>query len=142
MRKVKASDELRPEYRREDLGVGVRGKYFESYRKGTNLVLLSPDVAKVFTTEEAVNEALRTLISLGRRNRQAKKSVKRITDKVNPDILVSRPPASLARVRRAAAQPGPQPKNKTLSHTRSLRSLESTEVTEEKPTERVFCALM
>jgi len=33
-------DELRPEYHREDLGQGVRGKYFESYRKGTNLVLL------------------------------------------------------------------------------------------------------
>ena len=64
MRKGKASDELRPEYKREDLGVGVRGKYFESYRGGTNLVLLSPDVAKVFSTEEAVNEALRSLISL------------------------------------------------------------------------------
>ena len=67
MRKVKASDELRPQYRREDLGVGVRGKYFESYRKGTNLVLLSPDVAKVFTTEEEVNEALRSLISLAKK---------------------------------------------------------------------------
>jgi len=67
MKKVKASDELRPHYRREDLGVGVRGKYFESYRKGTNLVLLSPDVAKVFTTEEEVNEALRSLISLAKK---------------------------------------------------------------------------
>jgi hypothetical protein len=73
MRKVKASDELRPEYRREDLGVGARGKYFESYRKGTNLVLLSPDVAKVFTTEEAVNEALRTLISLAEKSTGQKK---------------------------------------------------------------------
>ena len=68
MKKVKASDELRPEYRREDLGVGVRAKYFESYRKGTNLVLLSPDVAKVFTTEEEVNEALRSLISLANKS--------------------------------------------------------------------------
>ena len=42
MRKVKASDELRAEYKLEDLGVGVRGKYFEEYCKGTNLVLLSP----------------------------------------------------------------------------------------------------
>jgi hypothetical protein len=67
MRKTKVSDELRPEYKREDLGVGVRGKYFESYSKGTNLVLLSPDVAKVFTTEEEVNEALRSLISLAKK---------------------------------------------------------------------------
>ena len=69
MKKVK-SNELRPEYKREDLGQGIRGKYFESYQKGTNLVLLSPDVAKVFPTEKAVNEALRYLIHL------AQKSVK------------------------------------------------------------------
>jgi hypothetical protein len=68
MRKVKASDELRPEYKREDLGVGVRGKYYEEYSKGTNLVLLSPEVAKVFTTAEAVNDALRSLINLAEKS--------------------------------------------------------------------------
>jgi len=61
------SDELRPQYRREDLGPGVRGKYFESYRKGTNLVLLSPDVAKAFPTENAVNDALRSLIEIAQK---------------------------------------------------------------------------
>jgi len=55
MRKTKTSDELPSTYSREELGRGVRGKYFESYRKGTNLVLLSPDVAEVFSTDEAVN---------------------------------------------------------------------------------------
>jgi hypothetical protein len=68
MRKVKESDELRPEYRREDLGQGVRGRYFEAYQKGTNLVLLSPDVATVFPTEEAVNEALRSLINVAQKS--------------------------------------------------------------------------
>ena len=68
MKKVKQSDELRPEYKREDLGMGVRGKYFESYSKDTNIVLLSPDVAKVFSTEEAVNRALRSLISLAKKS--------------------------------------------------------------------------
>jgi hypothetical protein len=68
MRKSKTSDELRPEYKREDLGVGIRGKYFEEYRKGTNLVLLSPDVARVFPTDEAVNEALRSLIDLAEKS--------------------------------------------------------------------------
>ncbi len=67
MKKAK-SDELRPEYRREDLGPGVRGKYFEFYRKGTNWVLLSPDVAKAFPTEEAVNDALRSLIEIARKS--------------------------------------------------------------------------
>ena len=61
-------DELRPEYRREDLGPGVRGKYLDAYRAGTNLVLLSSDVAKVFPTEESVNEALRSLIAVAQRS--------------------------------------------------------------------------
>jgi hypothetical protein len=61
-------DELRPEYKREDLGPGVRGKYFEAYQKGTNLVLLSPDVAAAFPTDKAVNEALRSLIEVARRS--------------------------------------------------------------------------
>jgi hypothetical protein len=68
MKKNKEPDELRPKYRREDLGKGVRGKYFESYRKGTNLVLLSPEVAKAFPTEKAVNEALRSLIDIAQKS--------------------------------------------------------------------------
>ena len=68
MKKGEQSDELRAEYRREDLGPGVRGKYFESYQEGTNLVLLSPDVARVFPTDEAVNEALRSLIKLAEKS--------------------------------------------------------------------------
>ncbi len=67
MKKIK-SVELRREYRREDLGPGVRGKYFESYRKGTNLVLLSPDVAKAFPTEDAVNNALRSPIEIAKKS--------------------------------------------------------------------------
>ena len=67
MKKAKL-EELRPEYHRENLGKGVRGKYYESYQKGTNLVLLSPDVAKAFPTEEAVNEALRSLLNLARKS--------------------------------------------------------------------------
>ena len=67
MRKDK-SKELRPEYRREDLGDGVRGKYLEAYRAGTNLGLLSPEVAKVFPTEESVNDALRHLIEVAQKS--------------------------------------------------------------------------
>jgi hypothetical protein len=62
------SDELRPEYHRDDFGPGVRGKYFESYQRGTNLVLLRPDVAKAFPTEDAVNDALRSLIEIARKS--------------------------------------------------------------------------
>ncbi len=55
-------DELRREYRREDLGKGVRGKYLKAYRAGTNLVLLRPDVAAAFPNDRAVNDALSSLI--------------------------------------------------------------------------------
>ena len=63
MKKVKR-DELRPEYRREDLGKGVRRKHLKAYRAGTNLVLLQSKVAAAFPTERAVNDALRSLIEV------------------------------------------------------------------------------
>lgn len=63
MKKSK-SDELRPEYRKEDLGKGVRGKHLKAYQTGTNLVLLDAKVAMAFPTERAVNEALNGLIEV------------------------------------------------------------------------------
>jgi hypothetical protein len=58
-------DDLRPEYDlRQLLKRGVRGKYLKSYRAGTNLVLLEPDVARAFSDEHAVNETLRLVIQL------------------------------------------------------------------------------
>ncbi len=45
-----------------DFSKGVRGKYAERYKKGTNIVLLDPDVAKEFPNAEAVNDALRGVI--------------------------------------------------------------------------------
>ena len=64
MNKVKKEDEMRSEYKIEDLGVGVRGKYYEAYKESHNVVLLRPEVAKAFPTEEAVNEALMSLIKV------------------------------------------------------------------------------
>ncbi|MGB4767133.1 MAG: hypothetical protein WBH09_09500 [Rugosibacter sp.] len=61
---MKNSDDLRPEYSREDLGKGVRGKFLNSYNKGTNLVLLNPEIAKAFSSSAAVNEALKSLLQL------------------------------------------------------------------------------
>ena len=65
--KDETADGLRPEY---DLAAllkdGVRGKYAKRYEQGTNLVLLAPDVAKAFPTDEAVNKVLRLVIQLKR----------------------------------------------------------------------------
>ncbi|MBW4472213.1 MAG: hypothetical protein KME45_17680 [Stenomitos rutilans HA7619-LM2] len=60
-------DELRPEYDFSQMEGGVRGKYVERYRAGTNLVLLDHDVAQAFPTEDAVNEALRLLMQIAQR---------------------------------------------------------------------------
>ncbi len=49
-----------------DFSNGIRGKYVERFREGSNVVVLSPDVAEVFTDSESVNEALRTLIKITR----------------------------------------------------------------------------
>jgi hypothetical protein len=58
-------DELRTEYEFENLlSDGVRGKYADEYRRGTNLVLLDPDVASEFKDDAAVNEALRLALKL------------------------------------------------------------------------------
>ncbi|MFM9961881.1 MAG: hypothetical protein ACKV2Q_11730 [Planctomycetaceae bacterium] len=55
-------DELRPEYDLSQLKGGVRGKYLQRYRAGTNLALLAPDIRAAFPTDESVNQALRALI--------------------------------------------------------------------------------
>jgi hypothetical protein len=46
-----------------ELTGGVRGKYYDAYRKGTNVVLLDPDVATIFCDSAAVNQALRQYLS-------------------------------------------------------------------------------
>ncbi|MEM4382415.1 MAG: hypothetical protein QXX19_09330 [Candidatus Caldarchaeum sp.] len=55
------SEEMLREY---DFSKGVRGKYAKRYAEGTNLVILEPDVARVFPNSEAVNNALRMLIKI------------------------------------------------------------------------------
>lgn len=61
------ADELCPEYNFAQMEGGVRGKYVERYRIGTNLVLLDPDVAQAFPNAQAVNDALRLLIQIAQR---------------------------------------------------------------------------
>jgi len=59
-------DELLAEYDFAQME-GVRGKYVERFRAGTNLVLLDSDVAQAFPNDKAVNEALRMLIQIAQR---------------------------------------------------------------------------
>jgi hypothetical protein len=66
-------DELLPEY---DFSRAIRGKHAARYQKGTNVVVLDPDVSAVFRNAAAVNEALRALLPLVSRHRRGKISGK------------------------------------------------------------------
>lgn len=56
-------DTLRDEYPEGLIKSDVRGKYTERYREGTNIVLIDPDLHKLFPDSEAVNRALREYVS-------------------------------------------------------------------------------
>ena len=66
---VKGPGNMRPEY---DFSGGVRGRFYKEYMKGTNVVLLDPDVADMFPDSQTVNEALRVLVQLAKRQAQSK----------------------------------------------------------------------
>ena len=57
------NDEMRPEY---DFSQGVRGKHYQAYRAGTNVVFLEADIAAVFRDSASVNQALRLLVRLSK----------------------------------------------------------------------------
>lgn len=59
-------DELRAKYDFAEMRGGVRGKHAEALRRGSNVVLLDPDVAAAFPSGDAVNEALRAVIRASR----------------------------------------------------------------------------
>lgn len=60
------ADELRPEYRRQDFGAMVRGKYAARMKEASNVVVLDPDIAQAFPNAQAVNQALRGLLELAK----------------------------------------------------------------------------
>ena len=62
-------NEMLDEY---DFSKGVRGKYAKRYAEGTNIVVLSPDVAEFFPDSQSVNQALRLLIDIAKRKHTSK----------------------------------------------------------------------
>jgi hypothetical protein len=56
---------------------GVRGKYYKRVTRGTNLVLIEPDLAAMFPDSEAVNRALRVLADAAQAVSPRKSSRKR-----------------------------------------------------------------
>jgi len=62
--KTRRDPDMLDEY---DFSGGVRGKYVNRLAKGSNVVVLSPDVASVFPDSDSVNEALRPLAKIVRK---------------------------------------------------------------------------
>ena len=62
--------EMRAEY---DFSGGVRGKYVDRYRRGTNVVLLDPELAVAFPDSKSVNDALRALVAIATRAESRKR---------------------------------------------------------------------
>ena len=62
----KLKDELREEYKRSDFGKMVRGKYAGKIATASNVVVLDPEVSKAFPNDQAVNDALRSLIDIAK----------------------------------------------------------------------------
>ena len=56
--------DLREEYDLSKLTVVPKGRYAPHRRAGKNLIVLAPDVADAFPTDEAVNEALRLVLRI------------------------------------------------------------------------------
>jgi hypothetical protein len=71
-------DDLRPEYDLTKLRKAVRGKYYKQAMTGANLVLVDPDLAKVFPDSASVNRALRVLCdAAGKSTQSSQRSTKK-----------------------------------------------------------------
>ena len=80
------TDDVRPEYDFASMEGGVRGKYVNRLREGTNIVLIEPEVSEAFPTEQAVNEALKGILRTARAVRRtgglANKTLQQASSKV------------------------------------------------------------
>jgi hypothetical protein len=68
MKKTLKDPEILEEY---DFHKGIQGKYAKRYAEGTNVVVIDPDVAKVFPDQDSVNQALRSLAEIIKRQQKS-----------------------------------------------------------------------
>ena len=84
-----SANDMRPEYDFASMKGGVRGKYVKRYRAGTNLILLDPDLAGAFPTDDAVNDTLRAVLKMTEvvRRRRKRTLQPRRTKRAAPERL-------------------------------------------------------
>jgi len=74
MKKMPRDKDMLEEY---DFSKGIRGKYAKRYAEGTNVIVSEPDVAKFFPDHDSVNQALRTLTEIIKRQKKHNESLQR-----------------------------------------------------------------
>ncbi|OIP30837.1 MAG: hypothetical protein COW04_09535 [Deltaproteobacteria bacterium CG12_big_fil_rev_8_21_14_0_65_43_10] len=67
MKRMQKDPDMLEEY---DFSKGIQGKYAKRYAEGTNVVVIEPDVAKVFPDHDSVNQALRSLAEIIRQQKK------------------------------------------------------------------------
>ena len=67
MKRMQKDPDMLEEY---DFSKGIQGKYVKKYAEGTNIVVIEPDVAKIFPDHDSVNQALRSLAEIIRRQKK------------------------------------------------------------------------
>jgi len=67
MKKMQKDSEMLEEY---DFSHGTQGKYAGKYAEGTNVVVIEPDIAKIFPDHDSVNQALRSLAEIIKRQKK------------------------------------------------------------------------
>jgi hypothetical protein len=98
-KRSRPKNDLLPEYDFASMKGGVRGKYVARLRKGSNIVVLEPEIAKAFPSDAAVNEALRGVLN-------TTKAVRRIGGLPNKALQPRR--AAEPNGRREALRRGPR----------------------------------
>lgn len=67
MKTMQKDPDMLEEY---DFSSGIQGKYSKRYREGTNVVVIDPDIARFFPDHDSVNEALRSLAEIIKRQKK------------------------------------------------------------------------
>ena len=83
MKKPNSKTDEKPMCEEYDFSDGTRGQYARRYAEGTNVVVLDPDIAELFPDSESVNDALRSLVDLARKQAASVKRKSRSSKKAD-----------------------------------------------------------
>jgi len=75
MKRMQKDSDMLEEY---DFSNGVQGKYAKKYREGANIVVIEPDIAKFFPDHDSVNQALRSLTEIIKKQKGVAAQVNRL----------------------------------------------------------------